>query len=297
MKKGNRIMTKFSSIILTSAALVVGSASASDLTFSQYNPGENAIFPVTSVLVSGEKDAILFDAQFNTQDGQALVDMIKASHKNLSMIYISAGDPDYYFGLQSLVKAFPKVRVVASQAVVEHIQSTKDAKLEYWGPIIGDAAPTNIVVPEILNDTTLMLDGKAIEIKEINTHQAYLWIPSIKAVLGGVSVTSGMHVWTADTQTQASRQEWTESLKKMAALQPDVVIPGHYLGAMPAKAEAISFTIDYLTAFEKELTAVEKLKANKSDAVIKAMKKRYPELPGESDLELSAKVNTGEMQW
>ena len=290
-------MTKFSSIILASMTLAAGAVSASDLTLSQYNPGQNGIFPVTSVLVSGEKDVILFDAQFNTQDGQALVDQIKASHKNLSMIYITAGDPDYYFGLQPLVKAFPKAKVVASRAVVEHIESTKDAKLEYWGPIIGDAAPTKVIVPEVLNDTTLTLDGKAIEIKEINTHQAYLWVPSTKTVFGGVSITSGMHVWTADTQAKSARKEWVQSLERMKALKPEIVIPGHYLGAMPAKAEAINFTIDYLTKFEQALSESEKLKSNKSDSVIKVMKDNYPALPGEEELALSAKVNTGEMQW
>ncbi|NWE37139.1 MBL fold metallo-hydrolase, partial [Pseudomonas gingeri] len=39
-------------------------AAAADLTLDAYNPGETAMMPVTSVLVSGEKDAILVDAQF-----------------------------------------------------------------------------------------------------------------------------------------------------------------------------------------------------------------------------------------
>ncbi|PMC12346.1 MBL fold metallo-hydrolase, partial [Klebsiella aerogenes] len=40
------------------------------------------------------------------------------------------------------------------------------------------------------------------------------------------------------------------------------------------------------------------LKAHKDSAsVIKAMKAQYPGLAEESSLELSAKVNTGEMKW
>ncbi len=69
------------------------------------------------------------------------------------------------------------------------------------------------------------------------------------------------------------------------------------LGAMPAKAEVIDFTIDYLSKFEQAISASEKLKSNKSDSVIKAMKNNYPGLLGEEDLVLSAKVNTGEMKW
>ena len=43
-----------------------------------YNPGANGIFPVSSTLVTGAKDAVLIDAQFSTVDAQKLVDMIKA---------------------------------------------------------------------------------------------------------------------------------------------------------------------------------------------------------------------------
>lgn len=57
--------------------------------------------------------------------------MIKKRNKDLKMIYITAGDPDYYFGLQPLLNAFPNVKVMASPATVEHIEATKDAKLAH----------------------------------------------------------------------------------------------------------------------------------------------------------------------
>ena len=83
-----------------SVLLLATQVNAADLQLQAYKPDQNAIFPVTSVLASGEKDAILFDAQFSVKDGEALVDMIKKSNKDLKMVYITAGDPDYYFGLQ-----------------------------------------------------------------------------------------------------------------------------------------------------------------------------------------------------
>ncbi|OCH22035.1 Vmh family MBL fold metallo-hydrolase [Aliivibrio logei] len=285
-------MTTFSAITLTSALILTSYASAADLNISPYNPGKDGVFPTTSVLVSGEKEAILFDAQFSIKDGEALVHKIKKGNKKLSMIYISGGDPDYYFGLQPLVNAFPDVKVVASEAVVKHIKKTMDAKLAYWGPILGDGAPTKLIVPEVFNDKTLILDGKKIEVKEINTHQAYLWIPSTKVVFGGISVSSGMHVWTADSQTKEARHEWSQSLERMIKLDPEVIIPGHYLGDIPKKTEAVSFVINYLKHFEEALS-----QSNKSEDVIKMMKDLYPSLAGEEDLSLSAKVNTGEMEW
>ena len=63
--------------------------------------------------------------------------MIKKSGKKLTTVYISAGDPDFYFGLEPIKAAFPDVKVLADQHVVDHINQTKDAKLSYWSPILG----------------------------------------------------------------------------------------------------------------------------------------------------------------
>lgn len=291
-------MKKLTTTTLTAGALLLsGQALASDLTLQQYKPGEEAIFPVTSTLVSGQKDAILFDAQFSVSDGQSLVDMIKKSQKTLTMIYITAGDPDYYFGLQPLLKAFPDVKVVSSPSIVEHIQETKDAKLEYWGPILSNDAPTELFVPQPLDQTTISLEGHEIEVKEIGTYQAYMWIPVLKTVFGGVSLTSGMHVWTADTQTKQARGAWVQSLEKIKSLQPELVIPAHYLGGAPEKDSAIDFTIEYLKTFEAALSQADKLKTKKSEKVISIMKEAYPILAGESDLKLGSQINTGEMEW
>ncbi|MHA7589591.1 Vmh family MBL fold metallo-hydrolase [Vibrio harveyi] len=288
-------MNKRSITLLITALAASNYVSAADLTITHYNPGENAIFPASSVLVSGEKELMLFDAQFSVKDGKKLVEQIKNSGKELSMIYISSGDPDYYFGLEPIVAAFPDVKVVASEAVVKHIERTKDAKLAYWGPILEEGAPSKIVVPTVLNDTTLTLEGKRIEVKEINTHDAYLWVPEEKTVFGGVSVYSGVHVWMADTQSKQERAQWSQSLERMKALKPKTVIPGHYLGDMPKGVEGVQFTINYIADIEQTL---EKSSKPSSSEILAAMKAKYPQFAAtEGDLELGAKVLSGEMEW
>ena len=71
-----------------------------------------------------------------------------------------------------------------------------------------------------------------------------------------------------------------------------VVIPGHYLGALPSGVEAVSFTADYIRAFDEETA-----KADNSSELAAAMKQRYPTLQGDDALVLSARVAKGEMQW
>ncbi|QXA51598.1 MBL fold metallo-hydrolase [Enterobacter cancerogenus] len=265
---------------------------AAPLTIDTYNPQEKGIFAVSSTLVSGPTEAVLFDAQFSVKDGEALVEKIRRTGKTLNKIVITSGDPDFYFGLQPLVSAFPNAKVVATQQVVDHINATKEAKLAFWGPQMKDGAPAKLVVPQVIASNTFMIDGEKVDIEEPESYAAYVWIPSAKTILGGTGVSWGIHVWTADTQTKASRQQWQQTLENMAAHQPERVIPGHYLGTPPASTGAIDFTKAYLAQFEKTLE-----EHKDSAGAIAAMKKVYPALAEESSLELSAKVNTGEMKW
>ena len=280
------------SALAVATALFSGAVFAAPLTLQTYNPQEKGLFAVNSTLVSGPHEAVLFDAQFSVRDGEKLVEMIKKNGKPLSRIVITSGDPDFYFGLQPLVKAFPNAKVVATQHVVDHIKATKDAKLAFWGPQMKDGAPTELVVPQVLASTTFMVDGEKIDIEQPDSYAAYVWIPSAKTILGGTGVSWGIHVWTADTQTAESRKQWQETLVNMAAHKPERVIPGHYLGTPPAGTGAIDFTRDYLQRFEKALSV-----HKDSAGVISTLKKQYPNLAEESSLELSAKVNTGEMKW
>ena len=276
-----------------------GSAqAAAPLHLQVYNPGSHSMFAVSSELVTGAREAILIDAQFQKNDAQKLVDMVKASGKKLTMIYISHSDPDYYFGLDTLQAAFPQARIVATPQTVAAIKASKDGKLAFWGPQLKDNAPQKIVVPQALHTDHLLLEGKRLEIKGLNGPQperSYVWIPSLRAVVGGVVVNANAHIWMADSQTPESRAQWQQTLTDITALRPRIVVPGHYLlkdGKAPQGLESVQFTADYLSQFEKASA-----QAKDSQELVAAMKQRYPGLPGEDTLELGAKVIKGEMKW
>lgn len=242
--------------------------------------------------MSGPKEAILFDAQFSTKDGEQLVQMIRASGKTLKAIVITSGDPDFYFGLQPIVNAFPQVKVLATPQVVDHIRATKEAKLQFWGPQMKDGAPTSLTVPQATTQTQFTVDSEPLELRHSNDYAAYIWIPANRAIIGGTGVASGIHVWTADTQSEEQRSAWRNVLSEMQSLQPTQVVPGHYIGERPTGDKAIRFTQDYLQSFEQALGA-----KKGSDYVIKTMTAAWPGLADASSLELSAKVNSGEMKW
>lgn len=281
------------------AATVVGAtlqmAQAEQLTLDVYNPGNNSVFPVSSEIISGPNEVVLIDAQFQNNDAQQLVDKIKKLDKKLTTIYISHSDPDYYFGLDTITKAFPDAKVVATAETVEAIKATKDGKLVYWGGVLKNEAPSKVVVPEIIKGNSFTVDGEKLEIKGLDgasPDRTYVWVPSLKAVVGGVIVSDNIHVWVADTQTKESRQNWQQTLESIKALNPKTVVPGHFTGASKLDIATVSFTQKYLQDFETAAQA-----SKNSEELIQKVSDKYPQLDDKSSLELSAKVIKGEMQW
>lgn len=175
----------------TSAPLLAASASSpapatatnSQLHLQTFHPGPQAMFSVSSVLIEGRHDAILVNAQFGASDARKLVELIRASGKQLTTIYISHGDPDYYFGLATLQDAFPQARIVATAQTVAHIQQTQAGKLAYWGPKMGADVPARIVVPQVLDGDALQLEGQRLPLIGLDgptPDRTVLWVPSLR---------------------------------------------------------------------------------------------------------------------
>ncbi len=269
-------------------------AQAAPLSLQVYNADANS-FHVNAVLVSGKTDAVLLDTGFTRADALRIAAMVLDSKKTLKTIYISQADPDYYFGIEVLKQFFPDARVVASAPTLKKIQATLATKLQVWGPRMGANAPRSVPLPTVLEGDTIALEGEKLEIKGLDDslpHRSYVWIPSLKAVAGGVNVFAGLHLWTADTQSRQERADWGRKLEAMAALQPATVIPGHSLPGTPRDVSQIRWSQAYLARFDAELP-----KAAHGAALVEAMKAAYPEAGLFVALDIGAKVNKGEMKW
>ena len=283
---------------LTAATLALTLASAHaapPLNVQVYN-ADGKSFNVNSTLVFGEKEAMVIDAGFTRADALRIAAKVLDSGRQLSTIYVSQADPDYYFGVETLKEIFPQADVVSTPAVLDKLLPKVAGKLAFWGPKMGANAPRKPVLPRALQGTSLLLEGQTIEIRGTEgllAHRPYAWIPSIKAIVGNIGVFNGMHVWTADTQSPAERAAWLAQLDEMAALQPALVVPSHMSAGSKTDASAITFTKGYLQAFEKNLAG-----SKNSAELIKSMQQAYPQLSeGALSLDIGAKVNKGEMKW
>ncbi len=276
-------------------AMAAGPApsAASPLQVTVFNPGKEAIFPVTSSIVYGPHEAMLVDAQFQRKYAARLVEMVKATGRTLKYVYISHSDPDYYFGLAEIRKAFPGALVVSTAQTAYLISATKDAKLQVWKDKLGVDAPAELTVPEAVASNEFSLDGEKVEIRGNRDDPAhsYIWIPSTRTVLGGISVLTGGHLWMADTTTLAGIDAWLKVIDDMKGLSPARVIAGHFETANQSPAQ-LDFVHDYLAEYRKAAGS-----GGGSAGIVAAMTARFPDLPGRDTLEFGAKAFMGEADW
>ena len=277
------------SVVLTVIAL---SNEAKGLTLKVYNPGTSAIFPVTSTIVYGKKDAALIDAQFQKQYAEQVVKEIKNMKKNLKYVFVSYHDPDYYFGLNVIHKAFPEAKIISTAQTAYLIEASKDMKLDVWKKQLGTDAPDTLIVPEVV-DTLPTIEGNALEVKYSKDDSAhpFVWIPSLKAIVGGGSVTEGVHIWMADTQGDKGIERWQQVISAMKQLEPATVVPAHFVSS-DYKPQVLDFVGKYLADYRQAAA-----KSNNAAELTAAMEKAWPQLPGKDNLVFSAKVFKGEQEW
>jgi glyoxylase-like metal-dependent hydrolase (beta-lactamase superfamily II) len=281
----------------TAATVLPLSAMAQSTLTWEYFPVDDTGFFRAPVLVKGTSEAVLIDGGFTLSNGRAVANAIKASGLELTTIYVSVNDPDYYFSLAPVKAAFPQARVIAAPETVAAIKENVAGKIKAWGPQLGDNGPQSVgevVFPEASDVTTLTVEGKEIEIITINDmhDRRYHWVPSLEAVFGGVLVYGGLHLWIADVPTPEDRAAWVRALDEIIARNPKIVVPGHMAADWPTDLSGVTFTRDYLIAYDEEFA-----KAKDGAALIAAMKKRYPDAGLDAALEIGAKVAKGEMKW
>ena len=266
----------------------------SDLTFTVLDSAPGSLHK-TSVLVTGETEAMVVDAAFTRADGHRIVAEVLDSGKRLTTVVITAGDPDFYFGAEVIADAFPEAVFLAPADVIEHIQHSYQGKLQAWAHL-GPNLPTRLVELGTLTEPTLAVDGTTIEVRrgsdQLGDRAWYLFEPASRSLLGGVLLFEGLHVWTADSATPELRAEWIKVLGDLAALEPSYVVAGHRVAGAPTDLTAITHTRDYLNQFEQVVAEAPDAAAAK-DKLLAA----YPDAGLAIAADLGTKVAKGEMTW
>jgi len=232
-------------------------------------------FWTNSVLIEGAHEVMLVDAQLTKTNAESVLHEIRKTNKPLSLIYITHEHADHFLGLEVFREAFPGARIIATSGVVARIHKVYQEKIDKWKQLLGSGAATHVVPVEPFDGDTIRFESSQIEVlKHIQgdtNENTMLWLPGQRILVGGDVVFNNMHVYTAETNSQA-RRKWLDSLNTIRELKPSVVIPGHSKAGAPLDAStAVDFTKTYLLAFEEELS-----KAKDPDSLVRAMKERFP---------------------
>jgi len=254
---------------------------------------EKRSFHVTSTLIVGPTESILWDTQYKLSDGRRVADKIAATGTKLKAIVLSHADHDHYMGAMEVVSRYPGTPVYMSQAGLADFLQRSPADLAAEKRR-GDTTevPDSLVAPERLPAKTLDVDGFEIEVIDGLTGDVRgpastaLWIPSLRTALTGDLVFDGIHPWLGDADRQ-SRRAWRESLGRVSALHPAAVIPGHKRDlSAPDSPTQIDFMIRYLDDYDRIMET-----ASTADEVVDSMVAKYP------DLALSGLMAYGAKTW
>lgn len=265
-----------------------------DLTYITLDTGEKSLNK-TVTLVSGETECILIDAAFTRADGHRAVAAILDAGTRLTTVFISAGDPDYYFGAEVIHDAFPDVIFVAPSDVIGHIDHSYEAKLTAWAHL-GVNLPTRRVEILPFESDQLYVDGVPLglhsaEISPTDTRW-YFFDPISRTIFGGLLTFGDLHVWTADTPTVESRAAWLRALDELESLDPLRVIAGHRAAGSADDSTSIRHTRDYLRKFESVIA-----EAHSGADAERELLAAYPTAGLKIAAHLGALVAKGEMKW
>src|SRR6267142_679682 len=247
-------------------------------------------FWTNSVIIEGKHEVMLVDAQLTKTNAEKVLLQIKETKKPLSIIYVTHAHADHFLGLEVFKEAYPRVRIIATSAVVDRINEVYQEKIDKWKKILGSGATSHAVAISKFDGNFIKFESSTIEVlKNIQgdtDENTMLWIPGQRILITGDVLFNGMHVYTAETDSKA-RGKWLNSIEKIRELKPSVVIPGHSKVAAPLDAStAVDFTENYLLVFEEELK-----KAKDPDSLINAMKERFPSAGLLLAIERGAKAN------
>ncbi len=244
--------------------------------------------PTTSTLVFGPTEAVLVDTQYMPEDVDEVIRRIEATATTLTAIYVTHAHADHYFGLERLVERFPQARAVAAPVVADEIAAGNETLRASWTEMFSGTALDNTVIPEPLDGDTITIDGELLRAVVVGQadipNNTVLHIPALAAVVAGDVIYNGVNPFLAASDPDGWRR-WLESIAKVAALDPRIIVAGHKRPELPDDdiPASLGATSAYIRDFMTEVAA-----ASGSRDLVARMQRRYPDYGNPSALILSA---------
>lgn len=258
--------------------------------------GEPGLYTNFSIIM-GAEEAVLVDAPFTRSDAHRLVAELLETGKRLKYVYVTHDHPDHFFSMEVVTDAFPEATVISTPEVVADIWRSIPLKIKRWGPMLGRNGPRYPTAPAAWDADFFELEGRRIEIigpmQGDHHHATALYVPSLKTLIAGDLVFHGIHPWLGEHRAE-QRAAWVESLDRLMALDPEVVVAGHKQPGLDNDPSSLAFTRDYVVEFGRMAEH-----SSSSEELIAAVRAKYPQVQdvlNDFILVNSARVAVGEME-
>ena len=156
--------------------------------------------PISSTLISGERDAVLVDTPITVEQARALANWVAARGKNLTTIYATHGHGDHFFGASTVLERFPGARFVARPEVIEIMrqQASPESLATYWNPRFPGQISSQLAIAEELTGNIINLEGQDLVSVPLGftdtAGTTCLHVPSIGLVVAGDAAYNGVHL-------------------------------------------------------------------------------------------------------
>jgi glyoxylase-like metal-dependent hydrolase (beta-lactamase superfamily II) len=212
--------------------------------------------PISSTLISGERDAVLVDTPITLGQNRKLLDWIVSSGKNLTAIYATHGHGDHFFGVNTIQKRFPKARFVATRGAIDVMRKQASIPVVegYWKPRFPGQIDSTLVIADELVGGVLELEGEqlmSVHLGQTDTENtSCLHVPSIGLAVCGDALYNDVHVHLGESGT-VGRKEWIDALDTIESLKPIAAIAGHKRPGAPDTPNNIEATRKYIRDFDR----------------------------------------------
>ncbi|WP_306215390.1 MBL fold metallo-hydrolase [Actinoplanes sp. RD1] len=210
---------------------------------------------LSHTLIHGPTEALLTDPPITRAQADTLIDWIAGHDVALRYIYLTHAHADHFLTTNYLLRRFPDVTVVASEAVLARIarETPGGAISDRYVAFFGDALPE---APVTVHGTVFPAAGLTLDGHELYAHEvghsdtddtSVLHVPDLGLVVAGDVVYNNVHQFVGEGR-DGGLDAWHRALDAVAALRPRAVVASHKDTRRPDLPSDIDETRRYLDA-------------------------------------------------
>jgi glyoxylase-like metal-dependent hydrolase (beta-lactamase superfamily II) len=214
---------------------------------------------------------------------------VRSREKNLTAVYITHAHADHFFGLGSVLDAYPLAVPVALADIVPLLEEqTTPQWTEIWRGFFPGQLAEHPVAPRPLENDELRIESHTLAVTKMGqsdvADSTMIRIPELDAVLAGDAVYNDIHPWMYRSD-HGRRMAWVDTLNQIEELAPATIIAGHKDPDAPDDdgARTLQATRQYIRDFDSAVAA-----SSGGAEVVDAMTEKYPHLGNPYTLWLGA---------